>query len=1125
MTNLCYVKRSLAYFWRTNLGVTVGAAIATAVLVGALVVGDSVRYSLRHMALQRLGDVSLAMQTNDRYFNADLADRVAAHPGATAGVATLDLTAVATVPGAERRAFQVHTIGVPHAFWQIGGEGTAAIELGDNDIVLNPRLAEQLDVATGGTVLLRIAKPSSISGDIPMSNEATNTFTVRATVKAIADADAFGNFSLRAEQIPPFNAFVSLSLLQRRADLAGRANTLLLPVSAAAADGALPVPEDASKDRDERLAEVSNAAVEATWTLPDIQAQLRELPKRGVIDLRSDRVFIDPALATGAAEAAPGGRVYVTYFVNELRADGGKATPYSMVSTVPADSDLADDQIVITDWLAKDLGVGAGDKVTLNYSVFGEARRLKKEDATFTVAKIVPDEAPGGDRDLMPNLPGLNDVDDLGQWKPPADLGIDTKKIRDTDEKYWDDHRGAPKAFVTLAWAKAHWRTPYGVVTSIRWPLADHNRDDIAAAIRKAVNPAQLGLFFRPVRDQALAASGSGTDFGGLFIGLSFFLMIAALLLTALLFAFGVEQRSAEIGTLLAVGFTPRRVRRLWLLEGGVLATIGSLIGLGLGVGYTKAVLWALRTLWTDAVAGTTDLRYHAESMTLIIGAVSGVLVAVGTMWWAMRKQARQSARALLSSRFGLETAHGKRGKRRWGMWIGVGCIAGAFALAAAMSGAHGEELAGSFFSAGSLLLIGGLCITGSLLRAAGAGTSSSHAATAPTIARLGWRNGGRRSGRSLATVSMLACAVFLIASINAFRQDPSGEALERQSGTGGFALYAESSLPVYHDLNTQAGLDQFGLYKDDVAGVSFVSMRLRAGDDASCLNLNKPQTPPLLGVDPAQLAERDAFAFSGTRGDNSGSKPWALLAANDAQPDQPVPAIVDGNAATYILHKSIGDTITYTDEAGKPFDVVIVGTLTDSILQGRLVISDTQFKRRYPSLSAYRVFLIDAPADKVAATSSTLERALADVGFDAMPATKRLAMFLQVQNTYLTIFGVLGGLGLVLGCVGLGLVVMRNVLERRSELALMRSLGFRGGTLRWLVLSEHWALLMLGLVCGVVAAGIAIWPALSAPGQHIAVTPIVVMLGLVIVSGVVWTVVATIAALRGNLVESLRAE
>ena len=49
MTSFQLIRRSLVHFWRTNLAVILGVAVATAVIGGALIVGDSVRASLRQM--------------------------------------------------------------------------------------------------------------------------------------------------------------------------------------------------------------------------------------------------------------------------------------------------------------------------------------------------------------------------------------------------------------------------------------------------------------------------------------------------------------------------------------------------------------------------------------------------------------------------------------------------------------------------------------------------------------------------------------------------------------------------------------------------------------------------------------------------------------------------------------------------------------------------------------------------------------------------------------------------------------------------------------------------------------------------------------------------------------------
>ena len=55
MTSLRLILRSARYHWRTNLAVTLGVATAVSVLAGALLVGDSVRGSLRDIAVGRLG--------------------------------------------------------------------------------------------------------------------------------------------------------------------------------------------------------------------------------------------------------------------------------------------------------------------------------------------------------------------------------------------------------------------------------------------------------------------------------------------------------------------------------------------------------------------------------------------------------------------------------------------------------------------------------------------------------------------------------------------------------------------------------------------------------------------------------------------------------------------------------------------------------------------------------------------------------------------------------------------------------------------------------------------------------------------------------------------------------------
>ena len=398
------------------------------------------------------------------------------------------------------------------------------------------------------------------------------------------------------------------------------------------------------------------------------------------------------------------------------------------------------------------------------------------------------------------------------------------------------------------------------------------------------------------------------------------------------------------------------------------------------------------------------------------------------------------------------------------------------------------------------------------------------------TLGALGVRSCARGRKRSLATMALLACGSFVIISIGVFRLDANRDASLRNSGTGGFALLGAATMPVLQDLNSKTGREAFGLGTEEIAGMSVVSLRVRDGDEASCLNLNRAQKPRLLGVRPELLESR--FTFSRVAKACDIRQGWMMLKHGGAQtsisllsPLSEVPAIGDANSIQWALGKKVGDTLDYTDEQGRPFKVRLVGAVANSILQGNLIIDEAEFVKRFPGENGYRMLLIEAPSNRVAEVSATLSRALQDVGLELTPAVQRLNAFNAVQNTYLGTFQILGGLGLLLGSAGLGVVVLRNVLERRAELGLLLAVGFRRRLLQRLVLSEHGVLLGLGLGIGMVAAAVSVLPALLSPGTHLPYISLALTLGGVLINGAVWTWLATRYALRGNLLEALRNE
>jgi putative ABC transport system permease protein len=1098
MTMFKLLFRSLRFHGRSHLGALLGAAVGSAVLIGALVVGDSVRGSLREMALARLGGAQTALASTDRFFRAQLADDLARSVSGPVAPG-LQVQGTAASSDGSARANRVQVLGVDERFWSLARQPVSFPLPAADEVVLNQQLAEQLNAQVGQTVLLRVEKPSRLSREAPISPQEDFALALRVTVRAIASDSQWGRFSLQANQVPPFNAFVPLSWLSERLQIAGRANLML-------AGGT-------------NTAERLTTALHENWQLADAELELRELPDSRGLELRTSRVFLDPAVVNAATNASSNATGVLTYFVNELRV-GNRATPYSMVTAMGAPvvpADMRDNEILINHWLANDLQAKPGDLLRLTYYEIGASRRLQEQTNQFTVRGVVPLAGAAADRTLMPDFPGLEKAESTRDWDSSLPIKLD--RIRPQDEEYWKQYRGTPKAFVRLAAGHKMWTNRFGNLTAVRYP-AGTAAPEMSRAILRALDPTAVGFTFQPVRQQALAASEQAQDFGQLFLGFSFFLIAAALLLMALLFQFGIEKRTAEVGTLLALGFTPKQVRRLLLGEGVALALAGAVLGVPGGIAYARVMLYGLSTIWRTAV-GTSALHYHAQPLTLVIGAASGAVVAWVTIWLALRKQARQPARELLAADAASETSMVFRRQSR-GIWIGWL----ASALAMLMIGWAGleEQTANPevFFLAGTLLLISGLGFAAAFLSA----MAGSETAQRPTLSGMGLRSATRRRRRSLATVGLLACGSFIVAAIGVFKLESNDAVHSPPSGTGGFALVGECTLPIVHDLNTEEGRQFFGLDAKDLAGVRAVPLRVRDGDDASCLNLNRAQRPRLLGVRPERLSERHAFTFTKVAAGLPTDKPWLLLKRRF--PDGSVPAIGDAASIQWALGKNVGDTLSYTDDRGHEFKIRLVGSVANSILQGSLLIAESEFLARFPSESGYRMFLIDVqpyqPA-RINAVAATLSRATQDYGMQLLPAARRLAQFNAVQNTYLNTFQVLGGLGLLLGSIGLGVVVLRNVLERRGELALLLAVGFRPRALRWLVLSEHGALLLMGLFIGSVAAFVAVLPTLLSPGVALPIRSLAWTLAAILASGSVWTWAATRLALRGRLLDALRNE
>jgi ABC-type lipoprotein release transport system permease subunit len=875
--------------------------------------------------------------------------------------------------------------------------------------------------------------------------------------------------------------------------------------------------------------------VEQQADLVDLGVRMRPLQDASLA-LESDAGLLsDPIERAGiaaarevVAEPVP----ILTYLGTAIRANG-REIPYSLVTAIPPSSlpppslapsssaTTADSPppIWLTQWAADDLAAHVGDAVTIDYYLWSDEAALTTSTAAFRLAGVLPMEGLATDADLTPEYPGMSTSADIAEWDPP--FPVDLKRIRPKDEDYWDEYRTAPKAFIRLEDGQKLWTSRYGRISSLRIPAARLPLTELHAQYRDALarhlSTTAAGFRVVPVRENAEAAAAGTTDFGEYFTYFSFFVVVSSLLLTLLFFRLGIEQRAREIGLLAAIGYTPRAIRAGFLAEGGALATVGAALGAAGALAYAALMMFALRTWWVDAV-GTTELALHVSVAPVVAGAVIGIVSGLAFILWSLRVLRRASARQLMTGAWvDADSSSIIRDTKRTTRAVGV---TGALAVLLLIAGfMEWIPAAGAFFGSGTLLLIAGLCGLAAWLR----GTSRrGFAQSRWPIARLGLRSARYRPSRSVLAASLIAAATFLIVSVGAFRRGME-DVSDPRSASGGYQLIAETMAPLMHDPSTADGRLALGL-DPEFEGIQIARFRLRPGDDASCLNLYRPQSPRLLGATvPFVRANRFSFAASLADTPQEHGNPWLLL---DRQfEDGVIPVIGDATSLAYVFHLGVGDDYLMQGPDGRPLTLRIVGALRDSVLQSELIMADRQFTRLFPRNEGFRVFLIGTEAARATDVAAELEQQLQDFGMDVQRTAERLASYHRVENTFLMTFQSLGALGLVLGTFGLGTVLLRNVLERRRELALLQATGYRRGHLVRMVMAESLFVLASGLVLGVVSAAVAIAPAYLERAQPFPLLSTIGLLGAVVVAGLLSTIMATRAVARMSVLNALKNE
>lgn len=1077
------IIRNLKFYFREHILLILGMALSTAVLTAALIIGDSVKFSLNDIVYRRLGNTQQLLITQERFFPASFAATLADELDVPTSSVLL-LEGMASVDHSQTRIPNVQICGIDDGFWKMGSSSFP--ELNDNEVIVNSTLAEKLQLSLGDELFIRIERQSFVTDNAPFTPDENSSIALRMKVAAIANPQEFGDFNIQSNQITPSTVFMSLSRLSSFNFEGEFANLMLIGENSLSTD------------------EIYEG-IRSCWTIEVMNFQLKEIAEQGKIELSTDRIFIDEQTIAVLENEQLQPEPVFTYLVNFMRSNNN-ATPYSFVTALSSypDHDLRDNEIIINKWLADDLDIGIGDSLLLEYYRIGAFRKLVEHSEQFIVEDVVERSGFAADSLLMPAFEGLAGVESCSDWN--AGIPMDFKSIRDKDEEWWKQHKGTPKAFIAYEKALELWSSEYGVATSLRFQPGV-GTEQIRQTLLNKLHPTQAGMNVHDIRNESKWSASNAVDFAGLFMALSFFLILAAFMLSALLFAMMIDQRRQEQGIYRSLGIPARKIYRIFFTEGMASAFLGSLMGIIGAVLISQLVLYFLNSIWFDIVR-TSAIQIFVSIPTLIMGMLGNLIIAAIVMGWMLKRYFKKQIAALQK-----QTVNRKDNLK-------VPKVA-ALSTTLLFLALFGYTLLAGHYQNATLFLLSGFVLLISLNAWFSYLMHYYEKRTNANMNVLGLaiRNLASNSKRNLTISSIVSIGIFIVISTGANRVDFNSDQNVRQSGTGGYQLWVETNIALNADLSSAEGKNKLAI-DESYEHLSIVQLHRNISDDASCLNLNRVIRPTILGVKPEVFIERNAFSFVKTI-DKKVLSSWELLQKDMG--DAVVPAIADQSVISWGLGKAVGDTIMYLNEKGDSIGLVLMAGLANSVFQGNLIIAEDQFMKHFPSISGSHVMLVEVEGRQLDELEENLNGALRNYGVNIERTGVRLATFNSVTNTYLDIFLALGGIALILGVVGLAIVLIRSINERKNHYAIMQAIGIKKRSIYSLIVIEFVCILAAGTFIGILSAVLAGLSGILAANIPWSLLSWIIL--LFIVNGMTWILIGARLSMKNNFLVNLKNE
>lgn len=1114
---------------RSTLFAVFGLAVGAAIVTGSLVVGDSLENAVVQSTFQNLGAVDEAARSAG-VFDQSIADEVrvqllGTEIDAVAPLMVLPVSVKNNNSGA--RQSLVNVIAFTDDFLDFGDlkldDGSIfSGPLGSDHVIINRKLADNLRASVLDVLNVSFRTPEFSFETV--YSPITSLQYAHFTVVEIADNSGLGRFQLGSSGVVPENMYVRLDTLQQALDLEGKVNTVIVSNEGdeiAGVEDSLHVTRLLEDVFDEQIGyeDLGFSVTSSSYVKMDRKEIFFEDRYLDIVlNITSNSPMVEEVsqLTSYFFNWVGNESSFVAYSVAtgfDPVADSAFGLFERSSTSEPIVGEIADDEVIINEYVADRLGIGEGSMVTLNYSVYDETFTEAFQYEDFTVKYVINLTGKAHDSELMPPFPGIKGTASCGDWNPPISLDVQSMMVGE-DLDYWITYGGSPKVYVTLDKSREMWANDLGDITTIKiMPTVGTNATVLArwtgTQLNESIGHRDAGITISPVKKEGIESAEGVQIVTETYIAFGSVVILAGMLLIVLFVGSSAEERRREIGIIRTLGATRKKTTLSFVFEGSILSIIAAVIGALLGILVAIISVWMTNEFWSNLVEGN-QISLHLTLPTIMLGMMSGFLISLITYAFASYAIAKMRIVEALR-RISMRTTKKSRGigslllavlgslliivgfvievdpsflgmlwlfgpvslmmgigffaKARFDTKLGTG-IVGVASIAYTLVfdvvflSTYNEPAFILFFLSGFVVILGAAVALWS-------GVSVlSRLLSRSSVTTVAFSNPMRKPGQSTMTIAMFGLVVFTLVAlaVNISGQQANiDRAVQEQSA--GYQVLAEATTPVRFDLGEEL-VSSAGNTTQFLTEVTTAQFSTYGSSGGTCSNLNSKLPPRLIGANGTFLQD-NTFVFSSSMDHDPSDPEGAWSELDGVQADGSIPIVGDTNTIIWIYGKGVGDTIPITDENGQDRELLVVGILRSSMFGGSVFLSEENLDDLFPTKAEFSMFLFKTEEPEQLVTY--LEENMDPYGMDATLVEERVREDLEVEWSYMSLFQTLLLFGLVVGTAGLALTSAKSVSERRNEIGILRSLGFKRSMVLQAFLLENLYISLTGTLLGVV--------------------------------------------------------